>query len=99
MDSINLAGTRVEEQYLGAGDAFLLLENDQPSKLIYENPKCTPVRVNLSDDELFQLFVDNGIDFDTLDKKDAVILMGTCSCYQFVFPEVFIDFREDGNCD
>ncbi|MFE3973265.1 MULTISPECIES: hypothetical protein [unclassified Peribacillus] len=93
MDHIKLINTQVEDQYKGAGNAFLVMENGSPTKLIYENPEFPPVAKELNEDELMQLFVDSEVDFWDLEQKQAVILMGTCSCYDFAFPEVFIDFK------
>lgn len=92
MDHIKLINTQVEEQYKGAGNAFLVMENGSPTKLIYENPEFPMVGRDLSDDELIHLFIDSEVDFWDLEQKQAVILIGTCSCYEFAFPEVFIDF-------
>lgn len=93
MNHINLTKTAVEGQYRGAGHAFLLMENGEPTKLIYENPEMPPVAKELTEDEIFSLFAENAVDFEELDGKNAQILMGTCSCYSFCFPEVFIDFK------
>lgn len=94
MNHIDLGDTKVADQYKGAGDAFLVMVNGEPTKLIYENPECPPVPVNLNDEELISLFDDNDVDFDDLERKRAVILIGSCSCYQFAFPEVFINFSD-----
>ncbi|WP_427036624.1 hypothetical protein [Cytobacillus pseudoceanisediminis] len=94
MEHIDLRNTAVEGQYKGAGHAFLIMENGEPTKLIYENPEMPPVAKELTEDELFDLFAENDVDFWELDGKDAKILMGTCSCYSFCFPEVFIDFKD-----
>lgn len=95
MNHIKLLNTKVKSQYKGAGNAFLIMENGEPSKLIYENPEFPPVSKDFTDDELVQLFIDNAVDFEELERKQAVILMGTCSCYDFAFPEVFIDFKDE----
>jgi hypothetical protein len=91
---IELKGTAVEKQYLGAGNAFLVMENGSPTKLIYENPEFPAVSKDLSDDDVFNLFAENDVDFYRLERKRGKILMGTCSCYQFAFPEVLIDMEE-----
>ncbi|WP_432352735.1 hypothetical protein [Sporosarcina sp. A2] len=91
MDHIKLIGTAVEGQYKGAGAAFLVIANGEPTKLIYENPECPPVRKELSEDDIFQLFEDNGVCFHELEKAKGQILMGDCSCYDFCFPEILID--------
>lgn len=93
MDHIDLINTMVEDQYNGVGNAFLIMENGQPTKLIYENPEIPAIRKELSEDELVQLFVDHEVDFEELEEKQGVILIGTCSCFQFTFPEIFIDFK------
>ncbi|MED3911218.1 hypothetical protein P4597_18975 [Peribacillus simplex] len=95
MNHINLTNTKVEGQYKGAGHAFLVMEDGAPTKLIYENPEYPAVSIELSDDELMEIFINNEVDFEVLERKQAVILMGTCSCYQFAFPEVFIDFKDE----
>ncbi|RDZ07204.1 hypothetical protein C3744_27765 [Priestia megaterium] len=93
MNHIKLVGTQVESYYRGCGEAFLVVENGKPTKLIYENPEMPAVRKDLNDDELMDLFAEHGVDFYELERKEAVILMGTCSCYDFCFPELFIDFK------
>jgi hypothetical protein len=83
---IELKESAVEDQYKGAGNAFLVLENKSPTKLVYENPEAPIVSKELSDDELCQLFEDHGVDL-----SKGKILTGMCSCYEFCFPEVLID--------
>lgn len=93
MEHIGLKGTAVEGQYKGAGHAFLVIENGEPTKLVYENPEMPPVAKELTEDDICLLFAENEVSFMDLDGKNAQILMGTCSCYSFCFPEVFIDFK------
>jgi hypothetical protein len=93
VNHIKLVGTKVENQYKGAGNALLVMEGDEPTTLIYENPECPPVSRELTEDDLIELFVSHRVDFEELEEKGAVILMGICSCYDFAFPEVFIDFK------
>lgn len=95
MSHIDLRNTKVEDQYKGAGNAFLVMENGEPSKLIYENPEFTAISKDLTENELVMLFIDHDADFDILERKKATVLIGTCSCYNFCFPEVFIDFMEE----
>ncbi|MFJ7855279.1 hypothetical protein ACIQX3_21310 [Peribacillus frigoritolerans] len=92
MEHIKLLGTKVESQYNGCGNAFLTVENGSPTKLFYENPTMPAVSKELTVEELMELFADNDVDFEVLEQKQAAILIGTCSCYEFAFPEVFIDF-------
>ena len=94
MEHIKLIGTKVENQYKGAGNAFLVMEADGPSQLIYENPEFPCIARELTDEELVDLFATYEVNFDELEKKGAVILMGACSCYDFAFPEVFINFSK-----
>jgi hypothetical protein len=95
MNHIKLSGTPVENQYRGAGLAYLVVEKGVPSKLIYENNKNPGIAIDLSDDEFYELLADKGVDFYDLERKKSQILMGTCSCYDFCFPEVLIDFNEE----
>lgn len=94
MNHIKLSGTPVEHQYRGAGLAYLVVKNGVPSKLIYENDKNPGISIELSDDEFYDLLADHGVDFYTLERTQSQILMGTCSCYDFCYPEVLIDFNE-----
>ncbi|ARK31859.1 hypothetical protein [Halalkalibacter krulwichiae] len=91
LEHYNLAGTAVEDQYKGAGYAFLVVENGEFTKLIYENPECPPVAKDLSEDEILKLFIENSVDFYELEKNKGKIYSGMCSCFQFVLPEVVID--------
>ncbi|MCC5802251.1 hypothetical protein [Rossellomorea vietnamensis] len=50
MEHIKLAGTKVEEQYKGAGNALLVMEGGEPTTLIYENPESPPVSRELTED-------------------------------------------------
>ncbi|MGD6775242.1 hypothetical protein [Sutcliffiella horikoshii] len=94
MEHIKLIGTRVEGQYKGAGNAFLVMEAGEPSQLIYENTELPCIAKELTDEELVELFVANRVNFKELEVNGAQILMGTCSCYDFAFPEVLIDFSK-----
>ncbi|WP_088105238.1 hypothetical protein [Halalkalibacter urbisdiaboli] len=95
LNYINLQDTAVENQYRGAGYAFLVVENGVPTKLIYENSECPAIDKELSGDEIFQLFDEHSIDFNKLERNKGKIFRGMCSCYQFVLPEIFIDTTEE----
>ncbi|GGD07815.1 hypothetical protein [Pontibacillus salipaludis] len=94
MPHINLPEALLEKDYKGAGNALLVYENGELTKLIYENQDCPPVAVDLSFDQFLDLLIDNGVDLEKLEEVGGKVLGGTCSCCQFVFPTILLDMEE-----
>ncbi|WP_085508812.1 hypothetical protein [Thalassobacillus devorans] len=84
---IELAGTEVEAAYRGAGNAILIVEGGELTKLIYENQACPAVGIELNTDQFYALLAEHGVYLDELEPFNGdQILLGHCSAYTFCFP-------------